>query len=116
MPKEWKKKLGGAPKKVDDVNSNSSLFIEAEIGEEVREVDLHAMSRAEALSVVEKLVDDAFMAGERVVRVVHGDGTGALRQAVRDYLEREKLVDAWQPAPYPHASGVTLAIIAKGRS
>lgn len=90
-----------------------SLYIEAEHGEDVREVDLHAMTREEALDSLSREVDEAFMSSERVMRVIHGSGTGALRGAVREYLRGEKLIEAWKPAEYPHSSGVTLVIIAK---
>jgi DNA mismatch repair protein MutS2 len=50
-------------------------------------------SAQEAREAVRSLVDDASIGGLRSVRVVHGRGTGALRDAVRDELRRHQLVD-----------------------
>ncbi len=51
-----------------------------------REIKLLGMTVDEALPAVDKFLDDAFLAGHSEVRVVHGHGTGRLRDAVRDYL------------------------------
>lgn len=52
----------------------------------------------QALPVVSKFIDDALMAGLKELKILHGKGTGALRQAIRDYLsavpEVQKLTDA----------------------
>src|SRR5690606_34851653 len=49
------------------------------------EVHLRGMTVDEALGALEKYLDDALLAGLDKVRVVHGKGTGALRQAVHGY-------------------------------
>ncbi|HCJ09616.1 MAG TPA: endonuclease MutS2, partial [Clostridiales bacterium] len=51
------------------------------------EVHLRGLTVEEALARLDKYLDDAALAGLESVRVVHGRGTGALRQAVRDYLD-----------------------------
>lgn len=52
----------------------------------------------QALPVVSKFIDDAMMAGLKELKILHGKGTGALRQAIREYLssipEVSKLKDA----------------------
>lgn len=52
----------------------------------------------QALPVVGKFIDDALMAGMKEVRILHGKGTGALREAIREYLnavpEVVKMTDA----------------------
>lgn len=50
------------------------------------EVHLRGMTVDEALVVLEKYLDDALLAGLDLVRVVHGKGTGTLRQVVHDYV------------------------------
>ena len=46
------------------------------------------------------------------VRIVHGKGTGALRDAVRQYLREEKLVTRFEDAvPYEGGHGVTVAYL-----
>ncbi|MCL6581656.1 MAG: Smr/MutS family protein, partial [Firmicutes bacterium] len=51
------------------------------------EISLRGLTVEEALSRLEKYLDDALLAGLGTVRVIHGKGTGALRQAVRDFLD-----------------------------
>ena len=50
----------------------------------------------EARDLVEKYLDDAFMAGLASVRLIHGKGTGALRKTVRDLLATHPLVDSYR--------------------
>ena len=47
----------------------------------------------EAISNVEKYLDDAYAAGLSRARLVHGKGTGALRRAVQEYVSSHPLVD-----------------------
>ncbi len=45
-----------------------------------------------------------------MVRIIHGKGTGVLRQVVRDQLRAHPLVRAWAPGPAEQGGeGVTLA-------
>jgi DNA mismatch repair protein MutS2 len=57
-------------------------------------VDVRGRPAHEAREEVRRLVDDAALAGLREVRIVHGRGTGVLRKAVREELERHPLVSA----------------------
>jgi DNA mismatch repair protein MutS2 len=57
------------------------------------ELDVRGQRAQEAREAVRSFVDDAALAGLTVVRVVHGRGTGAVRAAVRDELERHPLVE-----------------------
>jgi DNA mismatch repair protein MutS2 len=50
----------------------------------------------EVQHLVEKYLDDAFMAGVAHVRLVHGKGTGALRKAVRGLLAGHPLVESFR--------------------
>lgn len=51
-----------------------------------REIDLRGMRGDEALAAVQYFIDDALMVGVSEVRILHGTGTGALRQLIREYL------------------------------
>ncbi len=57
------------------------------------QLDVRGLPGQEAREQVRRLVDEAALAGLHEVRIVHGRGTGALRTAVRDELERHPLVD-----------------------
>ena len=50
------------------------------------ELDIRGLRVDEALNAIIYYIDDAIMTGARQVRILHGTGTGALRQVVRDYL------------------------------
>lgn len=56
-----------------------------------RELDIRGLRVDEALEAVMAYVDDALMVNTEQVSILHGTGTGALKQVVRDYLaERQK--------------------------
>jgi len=50
------------------------------------EIDVRGMRGDEALQAVIYFIDDAVMVGVASVRILHGTGTGALRQMIRQYL------------------------------
>ncbi|MGA9049210.1 MAG: Smr/MutS family protein [Dehalococcoidia bacterium] len=60
------------------------------------ELDLHAMTVDEALPLLQDYLNDAFMAGLKEVRIVHGKGTGTLRQAVMRELKKHPLVRSFR--------------------
>ncbi len=51
-----------------------------------QEIDVRGMRAAEAIEAITRYVDDATLVGASQVRILHGTGTGALRQALRQYL------------------------------
>ncbi len=66
----------------------------------------------EARPLIDEFLDNATLAGLHALRIVHGKGTGVLRQKVRDYLRRKKTVAAIDtPPPAEGGSGVTLVKI-----
>jgi DNA mismatch repair protein MutS2 len=66
----------------------------------------------EVQDLVEKYLDDAFMAGMANVRLVHGKGTGALRKAVRGVLADHPLVESFRDgAPAEGGAGATVAAL-----
>jgi DNA mismatch repair protein MutS2 len=74
------------------------------------ELDLRGQRVEEALPRVDKYLDDAFLAGMPLVRLVHGKGTGALRQAVREQLRAHPLVKSHRSGERGEGgSGVTIA-------
>jgi DNA mismatch repair protein MutS2 len=66
----------------------------------------------EARDLVEKYLDNAFMAGMANVRLVHGKGTGALRKAVRGLLSDHPLVESYRDGePAEGGNGATVAAL-----
>lgn len=50
----------------------------------------------DGLEIVDKYLDDAVVARVSSVRIIHGAGTGVLRKAVQDKLNRDRRVDSWR--------------------
>ena len=76
--------------------------------------ELHLIGRTtdEARDLLEKYLDDAFLAGLSTVRIVHGKGTGALRRAVEDLLDGHSLIAEHRPgAPSEGGAGATVATL-----
>ena len=71
-----------------------STYISSTTQDEIRErklnfkqdIDLRGMRAEEALQAVTYFIDDAILVGMARVRILHGTGTGALRQIIRNYL------------------------------
>ena len=73
------------------------------------EVQLRHLTVDEALLKLDKYLNDAFMAGLWQVRVVHGKGTGTLRQATHRALARHPLVKSYRLGGYGEGGvGVTV--------
>src|SRR5262245_17696761 len=69
----------------------------------------------EAHDLIEKYLDDAFMAGLATVRLIHGKGTGALRKTVRDLLATHPLVDSYRDGEAGEGgTGATVAALKIG--
>ncbi|MDD6810445.1 MAG: endonuclease MutS2 [Lachnospiraceae bacterium] len=74
------------------------------------EINLLGKTVDEAISELDKYLDDAYLAHLSSVRIVHGKGTGALRKAVQDYLRRCKYVKTYRQGEYGEGdAGVTIA-------
>ena len=74
-----------------------------------QEINLIGMTVDEAMPVLGKYLDDAYVSHLKSVRVVHGKGTGALRKAVHQYLRRQKIVDEFHLAEFGEGdAGVTI--------
>jgi DNA mismatch repair protein MutS2 len=75
------------------------------------ELDLHAMTVDEALPLVQEYLNDAFMAGLKEVRIVHGKGTGTLRQAVMRELKGHPLVKRFRTGDrFEGSTGATVVV------
>ena len=74
-----------------------------------REVDLRGMTTDEALVTLENFLDTAMLGKLETVTVIHGKGTGAVRNAVRTYLKRSRYVKSFRPGRYGEGEdGVTV--------
>lgn len=84
------------------IKMSKSLSVSTEINLLGRTVD-------EALSELDKYLDDAYLAHLPSVRIVHGKGTGALRQAVHNYVRKLKYVKEYRLGEFGEGdAGVTI--------
>lgn len=73
------------------------------------EINLLGKTVDEAIAILDKYLDDAYLAHLSKVRVVHGKGTGALRKGVHDYLRRNKRVASYRLGEFGEGdAGVTI--------
>lgn len=73
------------------------------------EINLLGKTVDEAVSELDKYLDDALLSHLNTVRVVHGKGTGALRKGIHEYLRRQKHVKSYHLAEYGEGdAGVTI--------
>lgn len=75
-------------------------------------LDLHTFHPRDVASVVEEYVNEAFAAGLREVRLIHGRGKGIQRGIVQHALEGHPLVRAFYDAPETHL-GATVAVLGR---
>ncbi len=74
------------------------------------EINLLGKTVDEALFELDKYLDDAYLAHMPSVRIVHGKGTGALRQAVQNKLKKTKYIDSYRLGEFGEGdAGVTIA-------
>ena len=73
------------------------------------EINLLGLTVDEAIPIVDKYLDDCYMAKLSPVRIVHGKGTGALRNGIHHYLKTNKLVDSFRLGTFGEGEmGVTI--------
>ncbi len=76
------------------------------------EVDVRGLMVDEAWPVVDKYLDDAYLAGLKQVTIIHGKGTGALRTAIMQRLKRHPHVEAQRPGTFGEGEmGVTVVTV-----
>jgi DNA mismatch repair protein MutS2 len=74
------------------------------------ELDIRGNRAAEVEGMLDRYLDDAYRSGLPLVRIIHGKGTGALRQVVRDYLNNSPIVARHELAPAAEGGeGATVA-------
>jgi DNA mismatch repair protein MutS2 len=86
-------------KLIQETNTPKPKMVSSNVADELRrkklsfsrELDIRGLRVDEALEILIAYIDDALMVNAEMVTILHGTGTGALKQVVRDYLsERQK--------------------------
>ena len=74
------------------------------------EINLIGKTVDEAIALLDKYLDDAYLAHLPSVRIVHGKGTGALRRAVQSHLKRQSYIKSFHLGEFGEGdAGVTIA-------
>ncbi|MBI4496096.1 MAG: Smr/MutS family protein [Deltaproteobacteria bacterium] len=87
--------------------------VQYEVPSPSRQVKVIGLRVDEALPLVERAIDEAFLGGLREVEVIHGAGTGRLRRAIRQLLEDHPLVQGFHSGE-PGRGGDVLTVVEIG--
>ncbi|HTK57068.1 MAG TPA: Smr/MutS family protein, partial [Gemmatimonadales bacterium] len=104
-------KLGGGEKRKEKRKQNAyTAARELTAPQGASEVDLRGMTGDEAQTVVEQALDAAVMGERPLLRIIHGMGTGVVRERVQRVLKADRRVKAFGFAPQAQGgTGVTIA-------
>jgi Mismatch repair ATPase (MutS family) len=78
------------------------------------ELDLRGQRVEDALDQLDAYLERASQAGLPFSRIIHGKGTGALRQAVREVLQTSRYVKHWEPGGEKEAAMALVWSFLKG--
>ena len=113
MKKERRESAPVIPVETAHKQEHETAVFSAELGTPPQ-VDLHAMNAREAAYAIEAFLHEQFMSGEHVVKIIHGRGTGRLRDAVHQLLKDHALVEYYRDAQSTAMmGGVTYAVLGK---
>jgi DNA mismatch repair protein MutS2 len=83
--------------------------LRAAYGDARAELNLIGRTTDEAVDEADKFLDEAYLNGFQMVRIIHGHGTGALRRAIADFLRNHPHVARFAPAsPSQGGAGATV--------
>ena len=76
------------------------------------EIDVRGNNTEEAITIIEKYLDDAALSSLSQVRIIHGKGTGALRKGLHEHFRNHPHVKKFEEAAYNEGgSGATVIIL-----
>ncbi len=97
------------PKKKTVTRSASSNFEARSTQKAETKVDLRGMTAEEGIMTLDRYIDTAYRLGISEFTVVHGKGTGVLRQAVQKYLKSNRFIKSYRLGIYGEGEhGVTI--------
>ena len=110
--------LTGQPEQPKPKQSAVNVVVNSNVADSIRqrklsfsqEIDLRGFRAEEALQAVMSYIDDAVMVGVSEVKILHGTGTGVLKQIIRDYLRPLKHVAAVHDGD-PDRGGAGMTIV-----
>jgi DNA mismatch repair protein MutS2 len=79
------------------------------------ELDIRGQRVEDAVESLQRYLERAYLAGLPYVRIIHGKGTGKLRQAIRDSVRQSPHVSRWESGGETEGGdGVTVAMLRSG--
>lgn len=94
---------------MDDFTENGAGPIEMPITDSI---DLHTFKPGEVKDLLEEYLSECHKMGLRQVRIIHGKGTGTLRNIVHNILKRSPIVSYFRLAPPESGSwGATVVVL-----
>ena len=95
-----------SPKIILDGKATSAAGYRVNVNRDFRdEIDLRGMLGDEGWQAVDKYLDDAIVAGFTKVRLIHGKGTGALKNAIWQHLKKDRRVASYRIGQYGEGDG-----------
>ena len=74
------------------------------------EVDIRGQNVEDAIYILDKFIDDAMLCSLHQIRIIHGKGTGVLRNGIHQYLKKHPGIRTYHLAAFGEGdSGVTIA-------
>ena len=102
--------LGGSPPKPESSAVRVNVQLQPREGVSTSELLLVGNTVDQAIDRLEKFLDESLLSEQRTLRLIHGFGTGRLKEAVVDYLHKHPLVTSVRTAsPQEGGGGVTIA-------
>lgn len=117
MPKFWKQFHNEIAESVAtdpyETVYESKIF-GAELSGNAPLIDLHGLDTQAGTHDLDIFLHAAFMHGDEVVKIIHGRGTGKMREAVHAFLTSQEIVETFRDGQNPsEISGVTYAVLKK---
>jgi DNA mismatch repair protein MutS2 len=113
QPSELQLMEGSAPKKQEKLKATNSVRLAAPSTVST-EIDLRGQNGDEAVMDLERFIDNAVRLHLESIRIIHGKGTGVLRQRVQACLKKHSQVKSFRLGIYGEGEdGVTIATLRK---
>ena len=96
----------------DTTKHNTRSILQNKATNVKSEIDIRGKNFEDAKDIVDKYLDDAYLSGLKSVRIIHGKGTGVLRQKLREHFRNVKLIKSYKDAEYNEGGdGVTVVTL-----
>ena len=96
----------------DTTKNNTRRILKNKATNVKSEIDIRGKNFEDAKDIVDKYLDDAYLSGLKSVRIIHGKGTGVLRQKLREHFRNVKIIKSYKDAEYNEGGdGVTVVTL-----